>query len=125
MGRPLSAIGGGSTDGVRIALDALPWETPLPHLRTKAVERDGVRFRIMVFEAGFEEPDWCRRPHRGLLLEGRLAIAFPDRAEVLLEAGDALDIPAGEAHRHKARPLTPTARLYLIDPLSAPATDPA
>lgn len=112
----MSGETGAAADPVRLALDALPWETPLPRLRKKAIERDGVRFRIMEFEAGFEEPDWCRRPHRGLLLSGRLEIAFPGGTEVL-EAGEALDIPAGEPHRHKARPLTDTARLFLIDPL--------
>ena len=119
MGRPVShaaASPSPGTSAVRLSLEAVPWETPLPLLRTKAIERDGVRFRIMEFEVGFEEPDWCRRPHRGLLLEGRLEIAFPDHTEVV-EAGEALDIPAGDAHRHKARPLTPTARLFLIDPL--------
>lgn len=107
---------GSDAASVRLALDALPWETPLPHLRTKAVDRAGARFRIMEFATGFEEPDWCRRPHRGLLLSGRLEIDFPGRTEVV-EAGEALDIPAGEAHRHKARPLTQSARLFLIDPL--------
>jgi quercetin dioxygenase-like cupin family protein len=107
---------GAVANPVRLALNALPWETPLPRLRTKAIERDGVRFRIMEFETGFEEPDWCHRPHRGFLLSGRLEIAFPGRTEVI-ETGEALDIPAGDAHRHKARPLTDTARLFLIDPL--------
>lgn len=85
-------------------------------MRAKAVEHGDVRFRIVEFAAGFVEPDWCDKAHRGLVLDGTLVVDF-DGESVEIAAGDALDIPAGEAHRHRARPAGALVRLFLVDPL--------
>lgn len=95
---------------------ALDWQSPLPAMRTKAVDHDGRRFRIVEFEAGFREPDWCRRAHFGFVAAGRMAIDFAE-GTAEYAADDAIDIPAGEAHRHMARPLGGPVRLFLVDPV--------
>lgn len=100
----------------RIDLDRLAWTSPVPNMRAKAIEHGDARFRIVEFAAGFAEPEWCARAHRGLVLDGTLVVDF-DGGSLEIEAGAALDIPAGEAHRHRARPAGALVRLFLVDPL--------
>jgi quercetin dioxygenase-like cupin family protein len=48
------------------------------------------------------------------VLDGRLEVSFPDSQEIF-EAGDSVLIPPGDKHRHKARALTDTATLILVE----------
>jgi quercetin dioxygenase-like cupin family protein len=93
---------------------ALPWQSPAPGVRFKAVSRGGQRLRLVEFEAGFVEPDWCRKAHTGWVLEGALEIEFPD-GRVTVRAGQGVFLLAGEAERHKAHVLGPIARLILVE----------
>lgn len=101
----------------RIDFGALPEQSPAPHARMKAAPAGTHRLRVAEFQRGFVEADWCRAPHTGYVLEGRLRLAFPGQ-ELELGPGDGLHIPPGEEHRHKATPLTERVRLVLFEPLA-------
>jgi quercetin dioxygenase-like cupin family protein len=91
----------------------IPWESPLPGLRQKAVVREGRRLRLV--EYGPElPPHWCEAGHVGLVLQGCLELEFADGV-VVLRPGDGLWIPAGPTHRHRASVPEGLARLVLFE----------
>lgn len=98
----------------KIDFGSIPWQSPLPGARFKAYEQDGRCVRILEFQRGFVEPEWCPKGHIGYVIEGRLQIDF-DGTAVIFEAGDGVFIPAGAEHRHKATPLTDVVRLFLVE----------
>jgi len=98
----------------KINFSTLPWQSPLPNIRFKVYEQDDKRIRLVEYSAGFEEPDWCVKGHIGYVLEGRVEIDF-DGDVVNFEAGDGIFIPAGEEHKHKARPLSESVRVVLVE----------
>ncbi len=100
----------------RIAFPEMPEESPGPFVSAKAVPAGTHRLRLVQFRRGFEEADWCRAVHTGYVLEGRLRIVIPGQ-EVVVPSGDGLHIPPGEAHCHKATPLTERAVLVLFEPI--------
>lgn len=60
------------------------------------------------------EPHWCEKAHAGYVLEGTLEIDF--RGDVVhYPAGSGLVIPGGPGSAHKARAVTPVARLILVE----------
>lgn len=80
------------------------------------VEAGDRRLRLLELTETFEEDGWCRHPHWGLLLEGRMELELPtDR--VSLQAGDALGLEADETHRHRAHVASgERAVLFLVEP---------
>jgi len=98
-----------------VCFDDAPWIEIAPGARHKAIERDGRRFRMVEFRREFVEPDWCRKGHLGVVLEGGFTVDFSGRVEHF-RAGDGIAIPAGEAHRHQAN-VTDLVRLFLIEDL--------
>ena len=99
----------------RILLDAMPWETPAPFMRVKTVNAGRLTMRLVEFQRGFVEEDWCPREHAGFVLSGRMMVEFAGGASVEFSAGDGIDIPLGPAHRHKATPLTESVLLLLVE----------
>jgi len=76
----------------------------LPGVRTELVELGDMTVGRMVNEPGWRwsthiRPqvggDWCQARHVGVILSGRLGIDFPDGTSMVLEPGDAFDIPPG------------------------------
>jgi quercetin dioxygenase-like cupin family protein len=104
------------THPYRIPFSEMAGDSPAPFVSAKAVTAGSHRLRVVEFRRGFEEIEWCRLSHTGYVLEGRLRLAFPAQ-EVVLQAGDGLHIPLGDAHRHKAMPLSDRVLLVLFDPL--------
>ena len=105
----------------KVAFASQEWERPAPGVRTKVHRGPGVQLRLVEFSAGFVEADWCVRGHVGYVLNGRMEVDFDGTLEVF-EAGDGLFIPAGEAHKHKARILTDTVVLILVESVAEPGT---
>jgi quercetin dioxygenase-like cupin family protein len=99
---------------LRIDLEAIPWESPMPGLRFKAYREGGKQLRIVEFDRDFVEPDWCAKGHHGCVLDGEFEIDFSGRT-LTYKKGDGVFIPAGEASRHKARALTGTARFFFVE----------
>jgi quercetin dioxygenase-like cupin family protein len=101
-------------NGYRVYFDAIAWETSAPGVRAKIHKSEGKQLRLVEFSREFVEADWCRKGHTGFVLEGRLQIDFSG-SEVTFGPGDGVFIPAGEDHKHKAKVLTDTARLILVE----------
>ena len=94
--------------------NSMPWVGPAPGVRFKAAERDGRKLRLVEFTHEFVEEDWCARGHTGFVLEGEIEIDF-DGTTVKAYAGQGIMIPPGPRSRHKARVLSGTARLVLVE----------
>ena len=103
------------TSPTLIDFAALPWQSPAPGVRFKAVVRDGQKLRLVEFSPGFVEHDWCRKGHVGWVLEGTIEIEFPGGTETF-RAGQGVFLLAGEAERHKAHIVGETVKLILVEP---------
>ena len=103
-----------NSEHFKLAFAALEWIQAAPGARFKAVERDGKRIRLVEFTREFVEADWCRKGHIGVLLSGELEIDFSGRV-LRYEPGDGLYIPPREEGKHKARALSESAVLFLVE----------
>ena len=98
----------------KVEFDSLPWETPMPGVRMK-VFRDGQKqMRLAEFSSDFVEPHWCEKGHIGFVLRGELEIDFHGTL-VRYTEGTGIFIPRGADHGHKARSLTPSVLLFLVE----------
>ncbi|MHC4212546.1 MAG: cupin domain-containing protein [Planctomycetota bacterium] len=98
----------------KIDFESMEWEEPADGVRFKAYEQDGKKLRLVEFRKEFVEPNWCTKGHIGFILEGQVEIDF-DGDAIVFGRGDGLFIPAGEIHRHKARVLTDTVKVILVE----------
>ncbi len=99
---------------MKIDFGAMPWEEWAPFARSKMVELDHERLRLLELKRGFEEPDWCRKRHVGYVLAGELEIRFAEHS-IRLSAGDGLFIPQDEKTKHRAHVLSDTVQLVLVE----------
>jgi quercetin dioxygenase-like cupin family protein len=93
---------------------ALPWLSPAPGVRQKSFTQGRTRLRLVEFTDAFVEPEWCRHGHLGYVLSGEFAIDFNGTVHTF-RAGDALVIPAGEAHQHRHHATPKPAKLFLVE----------
>jgi len=98
----------------RVAFESIPWQQSAPGARCKAYDHDGRRLRLAEFTREFVETDWCTRGHIGYVLSGEMEIDFHGRI-VTFRPGDGLFIPAGSEHGHKARVLTESVTVVLVE----------
>ena len=98
---------------IRAEFAAVPWESPAPNVRFKAITRNGVQLRLVEFSRGFVEHDWCSKKHIGYVLSGELVIELPE-GPVHIREGEGLVLP-GPSARHKALPVTETVTLFLVE----------
>ena len=98
----------------RIDFESMEWESPADGVRFKAYEQDGRKLRLVEFAKEFIEPDWCTKGHVGCILEGKGEIDF-DGKVITFGPGDGIFIPAGQEHKHKARALTDTIKMILVE----------
>jgi quercetin dioxygenase-like cupin family protein len=98
----------------KVRFDSLPWQQPTAGVRFKAYEQDGQRLRLAEFTKEFVEADWCTKGHIGYVLEGELQVDFHGRV-VTFHSGDGLFIPAGDEHGHKAKVLTASVTVVLVE----------
>jgi glyoxylate utilization-related uncharacterized protein len=98
----------------KIDFDSIPWENPAVGVRFKAYQQGGKKLRLAEFGREFIEPDWCTKGHIGYVLEGQMDIDF-DGKVVAFGPGDGIFIPAGKEHRHKAKILTKSAKVVLVE----------
>jgi quercetin dioxygenase-like cupin family protein len=70
--------------------------------------------RLAEFTKEFEEADWCIRGHIGYVLSGEMEIDFHGRIATF-RPGDGLFIPAGAEHGHKAKVLTESIMVVLVE----------
>jgi quercetin dioxygenase-like cupin family protein len=92
----------------------VPWQSSVLGARSKSVIAGARRVRIVEFTSDFVEAEWCETGHVGLVLKGQLEIDFRDHV-VLYAEGEGILISPGVAHGHKARAVTPTVQLFLVE----------
>lgn len=97
----------------KIDFESMAWERPADNVRFKAYEQGGRKLRLVEFGKEFVEPG-CTKGHIGYILEGQMEIDF-DGEVIVFGPGDGVFIPAGEEHRHKARVLTDTVKVILVE----------
>jgi quercetin dioxygenase-like cupin family protein len=98
----------------KVEFDMLPWEAPLPGLRVKVFREGQRQMRLAEFSSEFVEPEWCEKSRLGFVLRGELEIDFHGQ-RVRYAEGSGILIPKGTAHGHKARALTPSVLLFLVE----------
>ncbi|HXU92499.1 MAG TPA: hypothetical protein VFP33_02465 [Gallionella sp.] len=59
-------------------------------------------------------PDWCEKGHVGFVIQGELEIDFHGHL-VRYPEGSGIFIPAGAESGHKARSITPSVLLFLVE----------
>lgn len=97
----------------KIDFESMAWETPAPGVKFKAYQQGGRKLRLVEFGKEFVEPG-CTKGHIGYIFEGQIEIDF-DGEVIVFGPGDGVFIPAGEKHRHKARILTDTVKVILVE----------
>lgn len=98
----------------KVDFGALPWQSSVLGARSKSVMTGAKRVRIVEFTSDFVETEWCETGHFGLVLKGQLEIDFRGRVVKYAE-GEGILIPAGATNAHKARAVTPTVQLFLVE----------
>lgn len=97
----------------KIDFESLPWESPIPGIRQRAIGRDGKLLRFIEFTPDME-PHLCEKGHWGYILEGRMEIKFEDQSHIY-GPGDGVFIPPGEAHRHMGKVLTDIVKAVFVE----------
>jgi hypothetical protein len=100
-----------------IDFDALSWESTAPGARFKAFRNGGKQIRNVEFTREIVEPHWFEKGHVGMVLKGELEIDFLGKL-VRYPDGAGIHIPASPDNGHKARAVTPTVRLFLVEEAS-------
>ncbi len=98
----------------RLVFDAIAWEQAAPGWRVKRFESDGKVIRLVELTDALE-PESCSVGHVGYVVAGRFTVEF-DGGSVVLQAGDGLHIPDGDATKHVPR-VAPgeSALLFLVE----------
>jgi quercetin dioxygenase-like cupin family protein len=86
---------------MRVSFDEIQWAEPAEGLRVKSFVNGSRQIRLVEFSEGFTEPDWCRKGHAGIVLEGTFSIEYNGVLERYTK-GDVIFIPEGEQAKHKA-----------------------
>jgi len=97
----------------RIGVASQEWESPIPGVRQKTAVQEPKRVRLVEYSREMA-PHWCESGHYGYVLDGTLEITFDSETDVF-ESGDAVLIPHGSQHRHKARALTETVSVVFVE----------
>lgn len=98
----------------RILFDELEWQDGIRGARFKVFRSGDKQIRLLEFTSEFIEPDWCEKGHVGFVIQGELEIDFRGSV-VRYPQGSALSILSGSVSGHKARSLTPTVTLFLVE----------
>ncbi len=98
----------------KIDFNAMDWATPAAGVRQKVVEQEDKQIRLLEFSRDFVELDWCTRGHIGYVLDGQLEIDF-NGTPIIYSPGDAATIPDGDSHKHKARSITDTVTIFVVE----------
>ncbi len=87
-------------DKFRIGFEEIAWENPKTGVFQKIYADGHKQIRLLRFEYGFVEVEWCRKGHIGYVLNGSMTINF-NGTHKSFGKGDGLWIEAGEGHQHK------------------------
>jgi len=96
-----------------VDFDLLPWTSPMPGVREKRHQVDARVLRLVEYGQTMA-PHWCTKGHVGHIVEGVLAIEFAEQT-VTFRTGDAVFIPPGDEHAHRAVPKSPVATALFVE----------
>jgi quercetin dioxygenase-like cupin family protein len=65
----------------------------------KVYEQNQQMIRLVKFNPGFIEPDWCKKRHVGFVLEGSFDLEFPDKT-LQYKSGDGVFMDGTQDHKH-------------------------
>lgn len=83
-----------------IKFEDLEWNKPKEGVGQKIYTDGKIRIRLLRFNEGFIEEDWCTKGHIGYVLDGEMRIDFNGEIKKYSK-GDGLWIIKGENSRHK------------------------
>ena len=98
----------------KVEFDSIEWQEAMPGARFKVFGDGKKQVRLLEFTSEFVEPHWCEKGHVGFVLKGELEIDF-DGQIVSYGQGAGIFIPAGALTKHKARSITPSVQLFLVE----------
>jgi hypothetical protein len=98
----------------RVLFDDMEWQNGIHGARFKAFHKGAKQLRLLELTSEFVEPDWCEKGHVGFVFQGELEIDFRGHL-VRYPEGSGIVIPSGPTSGHKARSLTPTVLLFLVE----------
>jgi len=98
----------------KVLFDSLEWQDAMPGARFKIFSDGKKQMRLLEFTSEFVEPHWCEKGHIGFVLNGELEIDF-DGQIVSYNQGAGIFIPTGALTKHKARSITPSVQLFLVE----------
>ena len=98
----------------RALFGSMEWQSLIHGARFKVFRNGSKQLRLVEFTNEFIEPDWCEKGHVGFVIQGELEIDFHGSI-VRYPEGSGIFIQSGSADRHKARSVTPTVLLFLVE----------
>lgn len=98
----------------RILFGDLEWQAPQPGARFKVFRKGSTQVRLLELSTDFVEAQWCHKGHIGFVVSGELEVDFSDHV-VRFPQGSGIVIPAGAMHAHKARAITSTVQIFLVE----------
>ena len=98
----------------KVEFDSIEWQEAMPGARFKVFSDGKKQMRLLEFTSEFVEPHWCEKGHIGLVLNGELEIDFDGKIVNYIE-GSGIFIPTGTLTKHKARSITPSVQLFLVE----------
>ena len=87
----------------RVDFAKLAWRKKGQGAPEKRYTRNGRGLRLVRYTDQFNEPDWCNTGRVGMVLSGRMVIAFGNE-KVEYKAGDALFITPSDKHKAEIAP---------------------
>ena len=101
-------------DTCKVLFDSIEWQEVMPGARFKIFSDGKKQMRLLEFTSEFVEPHWCKKGHIGFVLNGELEIYFAGKIVNYIQ-GSGIFIPPGTLTKHKARPITPSVQLFLVE----------
>lgn len=98
----------------KVLFDSIAWQEATPGARFKIFTDGKKQMRLLEFTSEFVEPHWCEKGHIGYVLSGELEIDFNGEIVKYIQ-GTGIFIPTGAFTKHKARAITPSVQLFLVE----------
>ncbi|MCX7193376.1 MAG: phosrestin [Proteobacteria bacterium] len=105
---------GRELESFKVQFDLIEWQCALPGARFKAFRDGSKQLRLLEFTSEFVEPEWCEKGHVGIVLKGELEIDFQG-SRIRYPEGSGIFIPSGTSSSHKARAISPSVLLFLVE----------
>jgi quercetin dioxygenase-like cupin family protein len=100
----------------KVPFGDIVWQQVRPDVRQKMHCEGSRQIRLVEFETSDGAEQWCHDGHIGYVLKGSLRIDFNGNVSSFA-AGDAMIIPPGASHQHRAVWIEAGTQLLMIEDL--------